>query len=444
MQLKRYLNLSDAILLVVGNVVGAGIFTTSGFLADELSHPWLFIGIWVIGGVLTICGALTYAELASMFPKAGGDYQFLKATYGSWAGFLLGWVNFWIITPGSLAALSIALVGYLHPFFSITDPLSLKVTAIGVILFFSMINYRGIRWGGTTQDLFTLGALTILVVFIAGGLSSSAGQWQHFAAPSANASGFSKILGAPMIAVIFTYSGWFASTYIGSEIRNPEKNLPLSLIWGTLIVTFLYSFVNVTYLYALSLPEMKGSLNTASLAAARLFKPEFAYAISCAIILAIASSINANVLGATRIYYAMAEDKIFWQRLRDLHPDYGTPYISILSQAVLASLMVIVGTFSQLLSYIVFFMLLTSIMTGMAIFILRRRLPDENRSYKTWGYPYVPIIFIGAYGWIAMQICVHEPWTSAAGFLIAVSGIPFYLFWARGRDNQSSINDPLS
>jgi APA family basic amino acid/polyamine antiporter len=170
MNLKRRLNLLDATLLIIGNVVGAGIFTTSGFLAGELPQPLFFIGIWLIGGLLTLCGALTYAEMAGMFPHSGGDYQFLKAAYGSWAGFLLGWVSFWIINPGSIAALSIALVSYIEGFFSLSSILAGKLVAVGIISFLSFVNYRGVRLSGTTQDIFTLGNLIIVLVLIVGGL----------------------------------------------------------------------------------------------------------------------------------------------------------------------------------------------------------------------------------------------------------------------------------
>ena len=195
MQLKRSLTLGDAILLVVGNVVGAGIFTTSGFLAGELPQPFWFIGIWILGGLLTLCGALTYAELAGLFPRAGGDYQFLKEAYGAWAGFLLGWVNFWIIIPGSIAALSLALVSYLKPVLPGAGPGAGKPAALVVIALFTWVNYRGIRWGGTTQDFFTLGSLALLGVLVFGGLLFGKGSWQHFSGGPGGTIPWSKLLG---------------------------------------------------------------------------------------------------------------------------------------------------------------------------------------------------------------------------------------------------------
>lgn len=431
MQLKRELNLSDATLLVVGNVVGAGIFTTSGFLAGELPHPWFFIGIWILGGLISLFGALTYAELAGMFPRAGGDYLFLKAGYGLWAGFLLGWINFWIIIPGSIAALSLAAVSYLKPLLVLHDPLLEKSLAAGIIFFFSWMNYRGIRWGGSTQDFFTLGSLAVLAAFIAGGLLAGNGDWNHFHSATPYTPPVSKFFGSAMIAVIFTYSGWFASAYLGSEIKNPGRNLPLSLLLGTAFVGILYTLINVTYLYALPVNELAGTVNVGQVTAASLFNSTISTVISLAIILAICSSINANIMAGSRIFYAMSEDKVFWSFLKTIHHRFGTPHLAILSQAVLAVFLVCLGTFNQLLGCVVFVMLIVSIATGAAHLILRWKNPELSRPYRTWGYPVIPVLFIMVYLWISLRIFMEKPSTSLAGLLLAVSGLPFYFFWMK-------------
>jgi len=437
MNLKRRLNLLDATLLIIGNVVGAGIFTTSGFLASELPQPLFFIGIWIIGGLLTLCGALTYAEMAGMFPHSGGDYQFLKAAYGPWAGFLLGWVSFWIINPGSVAALSIALVSYMKGFFSLSTIFSEKLVAVSIILFLSFVNYRGVRLSGTTQNIFTLGNLVIVFILIAGGLFiSQNGNWQHFTIASSESVPLSKLFGPAMIAVIFTYSGWFVTAYIGGEIKRPERNLPLSLLLGTSIVTIIYTLINVTYLYALPLSKLKDVVNVAQVTAETLFNRTFTQLVSFSIILAIAASINATILAGARIYYAMAVDNIFWSPLKRLHPLYNTPYVSVVSQTILACLFVLLGTFDQLLSYVVFVMILSSIATGVAHFALRWRRPDLKRPYRTWGYPLVPLLFVSFYFWIAIQIAYARPSTSLLGILITLSGLPFYLIWRRVKGSE--------
>ena len=221
-----------------------------------------------------------------MFPRAGGDYQFLKETYGAWAGFLLGWVDFRIIIPGSVAALTLALVSYLKPFLPGVAPGSERVLALAVIALFTWINYRGIRWGSNTQDVFTLGALSLIIVFVFGGVVFGKGSWQHFSGNTGGPISWTKLFASPMIAVIFTYSGWFASAYVGSEVRDPEKNVPRSLLLGTLIVTVLYALMNITYLYAVPIPKLQGVVNVGQLAAETLFSSAYAGLISLVIILA--------------------------------------------------------------------------------------------------------------------------------------------------------------
>ncbi|OPY73369.1 MAG: Serine/threonine exchanger SteT [Syntrophorhabdus sp. PtaU1.Bin050] len=438
MSFKRKLNLFDATMLVVGNVVGAGIFTTAGFLAGELTNPWLFAGIWIIGGLLTLCGALTYAEMTSMFPRSGGDYLYLKAAYGPWAGFLLGWICFWVINPGSIAVLSIGLVKYLTGFFGHPGVMCEKLMAVAVVIFFSTVNYRGVRLTGTTQNFWTMGSLAILLFFIIGGLASGKGNWGHFTAGQPGMS-MSKLLGPAMIAVIFSYSGWFITAYIGDEVKRPERNLPLSLTLGTMIVVVLYTAINAVYLYAIPVEGLKGVVNIGQVAGERLMSSGFAQAVTVAIIFAIAASINATVLAGARLSYAIAKDRLFLSCFEKVHAQHGTPHVALLIQAGLACLYIAVDTFESLLSAVVFVMLLSSIGSGMAHLILRRRKPLFERPYRTMGYPFVPLLFIVAYLYIAVQIFLSSPARSVLGVLITVSGIPFY-FYAIRRENEDTTN----
>jgi APA family basic amino acid/polyamine antiporter len=292
---------------------------------------------------------------------------------------------------------------------------------------------------GTLQDLSTLGNLLIILALILGGFVSGRGNWQNFHVVSSNALSLSKLFGPAMIAVLFTYSGWFASAYIGGEVKNPERNLPFSLLLGTIIITLFYTTINLVYLYALPLSRLKDAVNVAQLAVETLLNPKVAQAVSLSIILAISGSINATVLGGTRIYYAMAEDKIFWSPLKRLHPEYGTPHFSILIQMILACILVSLGTFGQLLSYVVFVMLLSSIATGIAHFVLRQRNPDLPRSYHTWGYPAVPLLFICFYIWIAVNISYSKPLTSIAGLIITFSGLPFFFWFKTNRLKKEMV-----
>jgi len=426
-ELRRNLTLRNAIMLVVGNVVGAGIFTTSGFLASELGHPLLFVGVWVAGGLLTLCGALTYAELGAMFPRAGGDYQFLKEAYGPLAGFLLGWLSFWVISPGSIAALAIALAGHLPGLGGLPDLQPL--VGVCVIALLSWINFRGVRLAGNTQDLVTAGSLLLLLALVIGGLAFGAGDTAHFgAAPTPTAT---VISGSAMIAVIFTYSGWFASAYVGSEVERPERNVPLSLLVGTLVVTVLYTAINVVYLYALPLAEMRGATNVAELAASRLFAAPVAIPLAAAIVLAIAGCVNASVMTGARVCFAMARDRVFFAGLGAVHPRHGTPHWAILIQALIAGVLVAIGTFEEILGYVVFAMLLASIAAGVALFVLRVRRPAAERPYRTAGYPVVPAIFVLSYAAIAAAIAWDQPLTSAIGVGMALTGVPFYFIWRR-------------
>jgi APA family basic amino acid/polyamine antiporter len=442
MQLRREISLFDAILLIVGNVIGAGIFTTSGFLASDLPDPFLFVGIWILGGALTICGAFTYAELAALLPLAGGDYQYLKAAYGRWAGFLLGWISFWLIGPGSTAALSLALVSYLQGFFPFGGILQGKLLAIGVIAAFSLINFRGVRPGGTTQDIVTIGTLATIVLLLLSGFFMGKGNWGNFTAASDGKTSWTLLFSTPMIAVIFTYSGWFASAYIGSEIRNPQRNLPLSLIIGTSIVMVLYTLINMLYLYSMPLPVLKDSINVVQTSVGYLFSPSLAGFASVPIILAIAASINANILTGARICYAMADDATFWPAFRKLHTLYNTPGTAILSQSCIAAIMILFGSFAELLSSVVFVMIFSSVASGVALFVLRKRQPNLPRPYRAWGYPYVPLVFIGAYAAIGIQIVSVNPATSLLGVTIALSGLPFFFWWnSRRKVLRASVQE---
>jgi APA family basic amino acid/polyamine antiporter len=434
MSFKRKLNLFDATMLVVGNVVGAGIFTTAGFLAGELTNPWLFAGIWIIGGFLTLCGALTYAEMTSMFPRSGGDYLYLKAAYGPLAGFLLSWICFWIINPGSIAVLAVGLAKYLTGFLGLHGDITEKCTVLAIITFFSVVNYRGVRLTGTTQNLWAMGSLAILLLFIIGGLASGKGDWGHFTASEVESFSVSKLLGPAMTAVIFSYSGWFVTTYLGDEVKHPEHTLPLSLTVGTAIVIVLYTAVNIVYLYAIPVENLKGVINVGQVAGERLLGTTFVQIVTLAITLAIAASINATILAGTRLTYAVAKDGLFSSRFERLHIRFSTPHIAVLVQAVLACFYAMVDTFEGLLGTVVFVMLVSSIGSGIAHPILRFKEPNMKRPYRTWGYPYIPLFFIAAYVCIAVQILVAAPLKTLLGVAITLSGIPVYFYNVRKRE----------
>ncbi len=432
--LAKELRPLDAMMIVVGNVVGVGIFTTTGFIAGDLPDPRLIMGAWLFGGLLTLLGALSYGELGAAFPRAGGDYVYLKEAYGPLAGFLVGWVGFFIINPGSIAALSLGFTEYLLPL-ALKDPASLppiapKLVAVSVILAFTLLNYLSVRWASRAQNLVSGLNLLVIVVIVAAGLIWGNGSWEHFALRS-EAGSVTDIFGPAMVSVFFTYSGWFVSAYVASEMKNPQKALPLSLIGGSAVVTLLYLGMNVFYIYAIPIPEMKGVVDIARRASQALLGDGISAPVSIMIILAILGSLNSVILTSPRIYFAMANDGLFPKALGTAHPRFRTPHYSIFLQAGLSCLMVIVGSFYQLLSYSVFFMLLSSIATAVGVFVIRVRMPLLDRPYKVWGYPFTTFFFVAAYAWIAVRIFLYNPLNAIIGIFITLSGIPFFAYWRR-------------
>ncbi len=422
------MTLFNAVVLVVGNMVGAGIYTTAGMLASQVSHPVEFIGVWVLGGLLTLIGALTYAELGALFPRAGGDYQFIKEAYGPLAGFSLGWIGQLIIFPASVAALSIALVEHVPGLVPLAG--SVRFYALPLILILGAVNYRSTRLSCSTQSVVTIGNLVLLAGLVLLGFIFGKGDTAHFVPSASTAFSFN---GSAMIAVFFTYSGWFAAVYVGSEVVRPERNVPLALIVSTVFVTLLYTAVNATYLFAIPLGDMQQSHmnNAAEVAVLRLFGPGTAWIVGAAVSLAILSCMNAALLTGARVGFAMAEDDVFFRKLAKVHRKYKTPHISVVTQTALAASYVLIGSFEKLLGCVVFAMLLANTATGIAHLKLRISKPKLPRPYKTPLYPALPILFALAHAWFAFAIAKDNPTTSLIGIGIALTAVPVYFIRKR-------------
>jgi basic amino acid/polyamine antiporter, APA family len=440
-ELKKTLRPADAVMIVVGNVIGVGIFTTSGFIAGDIPDASLIMAVWVLGGVLTLLGALSYGELGAAFPRAGGDYIYLKEAYGPLAGFMVGWVGFFIINPGSMAALALGLTEYLVPLIAgdMTgiSPAIPKIIAILVILIFTCVNYISVRWASRAQNLLSGFNLLTIVIIVSAGFILGSGNWENFNYHS-DTSSIGDLFGPAMVSVFFTYSGWFVSAYVASEMKNPQKSLPFSLIVSSLIVTIVYIVMNVFYIYALPVPEMAGVVDIARRASESLLGNQASVLFSVMIIFAILGSLNSVTLTAPRIYYAMANDGLFPKRLGMVHPRYRTPHYSIGIQAVIACLLVLAGNFYQLLSYTVFFMLLTCIATTVGLFVLRVRKPHIVRPYKVWGYPFTTLVFVIAYSWIAVRVFLYNPQNALIGIFIVMIGIPFFIYW-RNKSTKETV-----
>jgi basic amino acid/polyamine antiporter, APA family len=448
-ELERRLSLFDATMIIVGNIIGIGIFTTTGFIADALPDAGMIISVWVIGGLLTLCGALTYAELGAALPRAGGEYAYLREAYGPLCGFLNGWTYFFVINPGSIAAMAIGVIYYLGSFWpgiSLERPLiraSLtgrvfdlstgELVAIALVVGFSAINYCGVRTGSLVQNLLTVSKLGSVLAIASLGLIIGEGSWEHFSSAHVLASrvDFLGHLSTAMIAVIFAFTGWFASTYVASEIKEPQRNVPYSIICGTLIVTIIYLLINIAYIYALPVGHIKGVVNIGETAAVALFGRYASAYVSLAIIISVLGAINSVILTAPRIYYAMARDGLFFNAAAKVHPKFKSPANSILIQGIWSSLLILSGTFGQLLTYTVVAMLTFSILTGVAIFVLRRAKPDLPRPYKTHGFPWVPVVFVLSYLLILANTLVSRPKEGLIGLGIVGIGIPIYFCWRR-------------
>ncbi len=448
-RLPRSLNRFDAAMMIVGNMIGIGIFTTTGFNAQYLHSPAGLFLVWILGGLYAFCGALTYAELSSRFPRAGGDYLFLKHAYHPLAGFLFGWSTFTVTYSGSIATIAIGFAAYFVRILpgnfqqmALQIPLSgtevslPKPVALLVAFFLTLLNSRGIRKGAGFQNATTvLGIITLLAIIIAGFLSGR-GNPAHFRPffPDHFNPGEISLLGVALVGVLFTYSGWTVLVYIAEEIKNPRRNIPAAMGMAVGLVAALYILMNAVYLYAQPLREMPGTVEIGYRTIAILFGRNTSLLFSLIIMLMVLSSLNATILSGARVYFAMAREGLFFKPAGRLHPQYRAPANSLWLQFCWAAVLILAGTFDQLLTYTVFVMVLFSFLSGIALFILRRRAAragEPSSIYHAWGYPLIPLIYLGISVWLMANTLYHQPLGALAGVLIVLSGTPFYFYWKK-------------
>ena len=438
------MGLALATSLVVSNVIGVGIFTTSGLLARDLGDPRLLLGIWVLGGVLALAGALCYAELGAQFPRAGGEYAFLREAYGPLPAFLSGWGSLFAGFSAPIAAAAVGFTEYLSSYFpalaiNASDPAATRMIAPGhfvaasVIVSLSALHYRKVQLGGPVHVGLTSFKVGILALFILAGFLLGSGDPGRFAAvvtPSSWAD-LAPAVGAGLIFVMFSYSGWNAASYIGAEVRDPRRNLPRSLVLGTLIVIFLYVAVNALYIYAIPLREMSNVIRIAELASLNLFGLNVAPFLNLIFMGTILGSISAMVIAGPRVYYAIAQDGLFPKAIARVHPRFGTPGNAIVLQAAWSILLLFSGRFEQLLRFSGVVMIFFSALTVGAVFVIRWRRRGEPRPYSSLGYPFTPVIFIAMSAWILIASFRDQPRESLYGFLVVATGVPFFYFWNR-------------
>ena len=450
----RVLGAWDGVAITIGAVLGTAIFLTPADIARTLPHPGLILAVWLTGGLLTLSGALTYAEMGAMFPRAGGMYHFLKEAYGPLWGFLFGWASFLVILSGGIAALAAGFGEYLggflpvfstrHVLFSI--PLGARIWNVNGgqvagllgLAFLTAVNVLGVRQGAGLQNLVTLlkvGSLAALGVI---GLVVSAPVRPELAAPLPRGNVLA-MAGAAMIAVLWAYDGWYCFALSAGEVRNPGRNIPRGLIGGTAALVAIYGLINLVYLRALPISELGRTARVGEAAAQALFGAGASRFVSAAILVSIFGCLAANILCCARVYQPMAQDGLFFHSLATIHPRFRTPVAALIAQGVWAGVLVLSGSFEQLYTYVVFIEVFFYASTGAALYVLRRTRPQTPRPYRTWGYPWVPALFVLSSAALMANTLREKPRESLFGLALLVLGLPAYTLWRRRSRRLSPV-----
>jgi APA family basic amino acid/polyamine antiporter len=445
--LVRGLGALDGASIIVSNVIGSGIFLVPALVAVWVPNVWMMLAAWLVGGGLAFAGAMAYAELATLRPRAGGEYVYLREAFGPAAGFLSGWTSFVAGFSGAIAAGAVGVATYLGrfvpaagdttPFFSI--PLAIvtlsispqAVVALTVIAGFTLVHVLGHGPGRIVQNLLAGAKVAMLAALVALGFTIGEGSAANLTTVGGPVSPALWLLA--LIPIMFSYSGWNAAAYVAEEIRDPGRNLPRAMALGTAAVIAVYLLLNLLYVYALPLADF-GAVEARVVDAAgeRLFGPGFAAVLSAASVVMIAASVSAMVLAGPRVYFAMARDGQFFPAAARVHPRFRTPVAAIVAQSAWSGLLVLAGTFDQLLLYTGFAVVTFASAAVAGLFVLRRRYPSAPRPFRAWGYPVAPGIFVAAGVAMVVNAIWREPAASGAGVLLIVAGVPLYWLFRRG------------
>jgi len=430
-KLLRALGLWQATSIVMGIMIGSAIFIVPASITREVGSARLALAVWMVAGLLSLFGALSFAELAAMLPQAGGQYIYLREAYGSLVSFLCGWMFFLIQQSGGIAALAAGLALYLGNFFPLS-PWEQKLAAAAVIIGLTAINYRGVREGGWVQSVLTGLNVGIVLALIAAGYVLVHGSRPGPASlPPAPGTGTRAAFGVAMVAALWAYEGWNNVTFAAGEVKRPERNLPLALVLGTAAVIAIYVGLNLVYYRVLTLEEIVRSPRVAADAASLILGPRGSQLISASIIIAVVGSLNGSILAGARVYYAMAKDGLFFHRCAAVHPRFRTPHFALIVQAVWSILLVLVAQYEGLFTFTIFAAWIFYALTAFAVVILRRKMPDLHRPYHVFGYPFVPILFVLAAAWLTLNTIAERPVEAGWGTLIVLVGVPVYFIWKR-------------
>ncbi|HEY7099522.1 MAG TPA: amino acid permease [Terriglobales bacterium] len=444
-ELARDLGVGQAISVVVGTIIGSGIFLVPAEMMQAVGSAKLVYLAWIVGGLLSFFGALTYAELGSMKPQAGGEYVYVRDAYGPLAGFLYGWTWFVIAKPASIATITTGLVRILSslPLFAflsqsvIETPIRVdygQLTAILATIFISFLNYLGVKKAGGFQFVFTLLKVAIILGIIAIGFSYSDGQWAHFAESYAGATGGIAGFMAAMVAALWAYDGWNDLNMVAGEINKPERNIPIALISGVATVGILYVLMNAAVQYVLPAIAIAGSQRAASEATQVVVGRFGASIVSIGMAVSMLVTLNGTIMSGARVPFAMARDRYFFSTLATVHPRFRTPSAALIVQAVLAIVLLLLGgSFRQFFSLAIFAEWLFYMIAGSTVFVFRRRQPNAARPYKVWGYPVVPILFVIASGVLLYYTFTDNLRNSVWGTVTILAGVPLFHWFARKR-----------
>ncbi len=454
--LVRGLGLLDSVLLIVGGVIGSGIFLTPGAIAAVLPRPALFLLVWVVGGLITLLACFAFAELGGMFPEVGGQYAFLREAYGETPAFLYGWMLFTVGGTGTVATLAVAFAEYfgaMLPVFSIRMGIVTvagwtltrgHIVALVAIAALTLINVLGLRRGATLQNIATFLKFGAIATFVVLGTLIGNGTWSHFHDVSSSATQLTtgnwqlfSAVGVALIAVFWGYDGWVYITWVAGEIKDPQRTLPRALVAGVIIVAVCYISMNVVYLYALPVGEIAGEQTIARAAAVALFSPAASRWLAAMIAISCFGAMSSAILSGARVYYAMAHDGVFFHRMARVHPRFRTPAFSLVVQAVWASVLALSGRYDQLFTYVMFMMVLSYVATVAGLFVLRRRRPDAPRPYRCTGYPWLPGLYLVLGGAWALNAAWQRPREALYGTILVLIGLPLYIYWRRTGRNAS-------
>jgi len=441
----------DATTLVMGSMIGSGVFIVAADIGRQVQSPGLLIVTWIVTALLTLTAALSYGELAAAMPHAGGQYVYLREAFGPMYGFLYGWTLFTVIQTGTIAAVAVAFAKYTGVFlpsisaqnyllgsghFGVTTQ---QLLAIVMIVFLTWSNTRGIRTGAMVQNVFTVAKIAALLGLVAIGFLIG----RNHEAVASNFTGFwrnanwsfetIRLVGVAMVGSLFSSDAWNNVTFTAGEVRNPKRNLPLSLGLGVLIVSALYIATQYVYLNVLTFPEIQHADQdrVATAAALRMLGPIAVQVMAAAIMISTFGCVNGLVLSGARVYYAMAKDQLFFRRASELDPVHHAPVFALVVQCIWAVLLTLSGSYNDLLDYVIFAVLVFYILTIAGLFVLRRTQPNLERPYKAFGYPVLPAAYMAAAGLIEVLLLIYKPNYTWPGLIIVLLGLPVYFIWRK-------------